>query len=202
TVFLGKASGTTAPALVWRIEGKTPNTTALTTNNATDLSLLLVCIEWNHDGTLNESNQPLNPDRMFLWVNPDLSSEPSTNTASAISVRTGLTAVQNPYLHFNKVGFRGITCGGVVDEFRLGTTFRSVAPMPVLTSPELSAVRVGGNVQIRWATAAGFVLQQTDSLSTPSWSNVAQTPTTDGGDSVVTLNASGAHKYFRLMKTN
>lgn len=197
SVFLGKASGTTGAGVVWRIEGKGGvNSTGLSTNTTDQLSLLVVRIDWNHDGTTNPDSTPVNPDVMYLWVNPDLSHEPDIAEASAIATRSVTVTNRNPYMHFNKVGFRGSTAGGVLDEFRLGTTFRSVIPVP----PELSATRVGANLEIRWKTTPGFNLESTSSLSPASWGPVSELIGFDGDYSVVTVNSDDPARYFRLIR--
>jgi hypothetical protein len=195
SVFLGKAANSS----VWRIEGKGGvNTTGLSTAPTDELSLLVVKIEWNHDGTVTETNTPVNPDKMYLWVNPDLSQEPDISMAT-VSERSVTVTNRNPYMHFNKLGFRGLTAGGVMDEFRLGTTFRSVVPTLTTTAPELSVARFGANLVIRWKTTPGFTLQSIGSLSESNWSAVTETATTDGDDTVVTVALDGQARFFRLI---
>jgi hypothetical protein len=149
-VFLGKAGGTTAGAIVWKVEGKFPNTSGLTTKSPLVESLMLVKIEWNHDGTTYEhyitnattqvittNRIPVNPDKMYLWVNPNVDHPSATldvATADAVSIRNSTatpTAANpnDPYLAFNRIGIRGQnTSDGRIDEIRLGTTFRAVLP--------------------------------------------------------------------------
>jgi hypothetical protein len=62
-------------------------------------------------------------------------------------------------------------------------------------APTLFVERIGGTVKITWAPdSSGFVLQESPSISSPSWSNVA------GGFNGVVLTASGQTKFYRLRK--
>jgi len=81
--------------------------------------------------------------------------------------------------------------GPMVDEFRFGTTYASVAPA---TGPKLTIQLVGSNVQISWPTnAPGYTLQQRDSLTSDLWiSAPAGNP--------VTIPASQSARFFRLIK--
>lgn len=191
TVFIGKSGA--AGETNWRLEGKSPNTTGLSTVNADDLALLVVLIEWNHDGTVGDDGRPVTPDKMYLWANPDLATEPDVSTAAAVSTRNVLVATQNPHLWFNRVGFRGLTSGGVLDEFRLGTTFRSVIPLPTL-----AIHRSGNTVVLRWKTASGVVVKQADAVGGAAWLDVSEPPVVDGDDTVVTLTVGPGEKFFRL----
>jgi hypothetical protein len=192
TVFLGKSGA--ANETNWRLEGKSPNTTALSTVNADDLAFLVVRIDWNYDGQVGGDSRPLTPDTMYLWINPDLRTEPDISTA-LVSTRNVTVTNQIPFLYFNRVGFRGATSGGAVDEFRLGTTFRSVVPGLLL-----SIARSGNSVVIRWKTADGATLQGSPTASNPTWTTVSATPVIEGDDSVVTLSDSGDAQFFQLVK--
>jgi hypothetical protein len=76
-----------------------------------------------------------------------------------------------------------------------GKSFDVVAP-----APKLSAERQGNKVTLLWpASAAGFGLESTPTLSSPSWSSVAGA-TVVGDQVVVTITAEGAQRYFRLKK--
>jgi hypothetical protein len=67
--------------------------------------------------------------------------------------------------------------------------------------PSLSIRRSGDNVIVSWpASATGYNLGSTASLSTPDWSAVGQTPTPVGDQLTVTLPVSEAPKYLRLTK--
>jgi len=63
-------------------------------------------------------------------------------------------------------------------------------------SPTLIIERaIGGNVRISWTPdTAGFVLQESSSLSAPSWSNVS------GAFNGVTLSGSAQTKFYRLRR--
>src|SRR6059036_3754082 len=62
-------------------------------------------------------------------------------------------------------------------------------------APTLFIQRTGGNVRISWnPDTPGFVLQESMSLSSPSWSNVG------GGFNGVVLPASSQTKFYRLRR--
>ena len=121
-VAQNEAGGAPPASLVWKIEGKFPNTTGLSTNLATNPALLVARLDWNDDGSLQEfyatnlstgvittNRVPVNPDRAYLWVNPDPNlpvPSPETATASAVGVRNATQ--RGDFLYsFNRVGFRG-----------------------------------------------------------------------------------------------
>jgi hypothetical protein len=80
--------------------------------------------------------------------------------------------------------------GPLVDEFRFGTTYASVAPV----HPKLTIQLVGSSVQISWpAAASGYTLQQSDSLSSPTWSSAPS-------GNPATIPASQAVRFYRLRK--
>ncbi len=62
--------------------------------------------------------------------------------------------------------------------------------------------RSGDNVLVAWpATANGFRLQSSSSLTTPDWRDVNITPTPNGGDLTVTLPATAENQFFRLVSS-
>lgn len=66
-------------------------------------------------------------------------------------------------------------------------------------APMLTLTRVGNDVVLSWPmTAIGFDLEQTENLSTPSWSGAGVTPVIVGDHYQVTLPAVGSSKFFRL----
>lgn len=68
--------------------------------------------------------------------------------------------------------------------------------------PSLSIVRgIGNNVIIRWpASATGYVLTSTASLSSPSWSTVGGTPMQNGAFMEMTVPIGAGDRFFRLEK--
>ena len=213
-IFLGKAGGVTPQAVVWKIEGKFPNTTGASTNLATSPTLLVARIDWNHDGTFREvyttnlatqvittNRVPVNPDRAYLWVNPDPElTAPTLETASAsgVGVRNEVQARGDFLYSFDRVGFRGGNGNsGVVDEFRLGTTYQSVVPT-IFSQLDLSATRTAAGTKIQWRTAPGVVLKVTDNLTAPEWALVPGTPQTEGEWSYFLITNPGAAAFYRL----
>jgi hypothetical protein len=76
-------------------------------------------------------------------------------------------------------------------------TFTNTAP-PVL---ELHWIRPGW-LQLRWAAAAvGFQLQACDRLTSPNWSDVAQTPVVTNGFNTVEFMPTVQQNFYRLRKS-
>ncbi len=64
------------------------------------------------------------------------------------------------------------------------------------------AVSLGANKTVRFvwlASAAGFVLQETDNLTAPKWTPVAGAPVTEGENNVATVSISST-RFYRLAK--
>ncbi len=211
-LFLGKAGGVGA---TWKAEGKFPNTTGLTTNNPGEQSLLVVRIDWNDDGSRQEffttnlttsavttNVVPVNPDRAYLWVNPDpnmLTLTPETATANAVAVRNATQ--RNDFLYsFNRVGFRGQNSNaGMLDEFRIGTTFLAVVPT-TRNQFDLCATRSGGNTIVQWKTTGGVTLQYADNVTATTWENVTESYQTNGDRTFVTIPSPTGERFYRLLK--
>ena len=128
-----------------------------------------------------------------MWFDPPLDALPTTPDFTS-DVKQGL-------ITFNGVGVNAgdwnradtNAPGPFIDEFRFGTTYASVAPIAPIPSPTLEIQQIGSNVQISWAGGAGFSLQQSDSLSSPSWG-----PAPVGNP--VSIPASQAKRFYRLIK--
>jgi hypothetical protein len=125
-----------------------------------------------------------------LWVNPtsetDASISPSDNIAPA------------PIYSF---AFR--QSGGVgdlrVDDLLVGLSFNDVVPGLL----RLEIARNGNNIEISWpstATAEGYILESTTSLSEPNWQPVNQPPIPSGDRDVVTITNATGNEFFRLKK--
>ena len=72
------------------------------------------------------------------------------------------------------------------------------APEPIEVSIEILRLADGG-FEIRWpSAAAGFVLQQTDSLG-GAWGDVEEPVSQDGEENAVSLRPSREHAFFRLI---
>jgi hypothetical protein len=130
-----------------------------------------------------------------MFVNPPLSGLPATPdlTVNPISSRSFNAVAVNAGEWDGPVGQHRddfTAPGPLVDEFRFGTTYASVAPV----QPRLTIQRVGANVQLSWPTVAtGYSLQQSDSLSAPNWvAGPAGNP--------VTITAPPGTRYYRLRK--
>lgn len=215
-LFLGKAGGTPPVSLVWKVEGKFPNTTGLSTNLASEPSLLVVRLDWNHDGSLVETyttnlstsvittnRTPVHPDRAYLWVNPDPdlpSLTPETANASAVGVRNATQ--RGDFLYsFNRVGFRGgALASGLIDELRIGTTYHSVAPT-FRNQLDLRTFRSGGDTVIQWRTTPGVVLKSTGNLAgAPVWTLVPGTPQISGEHSFITIPTPTGTAFYALFE--
>jgi len=60
---------------------------------------------------------------------------------------------------------------------------------------------VATNLQMAWPTnAAGYVLEFTTNLPAQTWTAVTNSITVNGDVFTVQLNATGAHRFFRLRK--
>lgn len=97
---------------------------------------------------------------------------------------------------FSRVRYAVIRpCGSSANKNRLE------ACKPVI-EPMLGAAKTtGGKVRLTWtAGATGFVLQETESLSAPSWKAVTGSVATEGIQSVFEVNALGAARFYRLVK--
>jgi hypothetical protein len=74
-----------------------------------------------------------------------------------------------------------------------------IAAVQTPGAPLLNIVRSGTQVVISWnGPAGGFVLQQSPSLLSGSWTNSPATVTTNGSVISVTVPAASGYQYFRL----
>ena len=93
------------------------------------------------------------------------------------------------------VGFTGAT-GGTGSQ-------QTVSDFNYVALPAL-AVQVADptDVTLSWPTGVGaYVLQQSSSLSSPSWSNVGGTVTQSGNMNLETVPSTGAQVFYRLNLT-
>jgi hypothetical protein len=68
-------------------------------------------------------------------------------------------------------------------------------------APALTIQREGNNVVIRWpASATGYTLQASGSLSAPSWAAVGGAPEADGSFLKMTVGIGGGARFFRLTR--
>jgi hypothetical protein len=82
--------------------------------------------------------------------------------------------------------------------FRLAAKIGAIISGP--SQPKLSLILQGGKLILMWpASAVGFILQSTTSLSPPVvWNTVSATPASISGQNVVTNSISGPQMFFRL----
>jgi len=130
-----------------------------------------------------------NPPLSGLPATPDLTVNPgSARSFNAVAVNAGEWdgAVGEHRNDFTPPG-------PLVDEFRFGTTYASVAPVASVNLT-LRIQRVGSSVQISWpAAASGYTMQQSDSLNPPNWG-----PAPAGNP--VTIPISQGARFYRLAK--
>jgi len=70
-----------------------------------------------------------------------------------------------------------------------------------LASPQVTITLAGANVTLAWPSSAGYQLQSATNLVPPiAWSNVTQTPSTNGDTVSVLVPVSGGQQFFRLQK--
>jgi uncharacterized delta-60 repeat protein len=88
----------------------------------------------------------------------------------------------------------------------VGGTFTTMSTQPrgrvarfAIPQPRLSIQRANTNVVLRWATNfTGYTLESNTNLNTNVWSAVSPTPVVSGTNNVVTNNASGSARFYRL----
>jgi uncharacterized repeat protein (TIGR01451 family) len=68
-------------------------------------------------------------------------------------------------------------------------------------APTLAVTRAGDQVTLSWpASAQGFVLQQSDNITPPSWTDVTAQPSIVGNQKRVVVRADGTCRSYRLRK--
>ena len=78
-----------------------------------------------------------------------------------------------------------------------GTATSSNALLTVI--PVITATQVSGSLILSWpASDSGFNLESTDNLTTPNWTAVGASVTTDGITDTVTISISGTQQFYRL----
>ena len=156
-------------------------------------------------------------DNAYLFVNPSLATEPSTNSAGAISTNTfdysfdrgrvfagGQNGATQPYVEM------------ILDEYRVGETFADVAPIsgnappPVVGPLQFTNVFLSGSNLVLSGkggsnNAAYFVLATTN-ITTPltNWQPVATNSFNASGNFIVTNPGSVGlpQQFFRLLSGN
>lgn len=153
---------------------------------------------WNSGSTTN--------DEVSMWLNP----APNTfgnATAPTPTITANLSGTDVAAI--NGIAFRQNSTANTpqninYDELRIANKWELVTPVATVVVPiSLTIQKSGGSVVISWPTSgsAGFNLQTASSLSAPiGWSNVAEPVVVQGANNTVTLGASGAGAFYRLLK--
>jgi fibronectin-binding autotransporter adhesin len=111
-----------------------------------------------------------------------------TNNAYSFNVTAGTTF---------SVVVHEVTANAGCDNYQLVVTGLSCGP-PLLNIRPAAP----GQVRLNWpTTAAGYVLERTDSIWPTNWSPSATLPVINGGKYAETNDVSGASKFYRLRKT-
>ena len=72
---------------------------------------------------------------------------------------------------------------------------------PVVNSPTMSFDQSGTRLTLRWpVVATDFLLESTDSLTNPVWTEVQAAPVIDGDIATVTIKFAGPSRFFRMRK--
>ncbi len=129
----------------------------------------------------------------------------SSNYGTAYAIKTDGTGFTNLHNFTNTDGANpqgGLVLSGNV---LYGTTVKGGKGVGTIFSislpPQLAISVLGTKIILTWpATAAGFTLQSTTDLVSPSWSAVSPGPVNVNGQNTVTNPISGAQMFFRLSR--
>lgn len=206
---VGENSGTSGAFTndVWHFTEPNPTYRAFTTNSITNVSLVVLRIDFltNDVESANITN-----DNIYIWINPTLGVEPSTNNAATNGIANGHD------LAFNRVRFfAGAANGGSTapaewfcDEVRIGNTYADVTPYtpggggPSTSRTNITSSASGNTLNLSWpASHLGWTLQtQTNSrsvgLTTNNWFDVPNSSSTNQVD--ITINRADPTVFFRL----
>jgi uncharacterized repeat protein (TIGR01451 family) len=71
----------------------------------------------------------------------------------------------------------------------------------VIAQPSLTVSRQGNSLLLSWPAAAnGFVIEASDSLSSPNWTTVTNSQTPSGGQITITISPTQTKKFYRLRR--
>ncbi|MEO8429631.1 MAG: hypothetical protein ABI651_21275, partial [Verrucomicrobiota bacterium] len=188
---------------VWEIDIATPPTEIQTTNSIAQTSMLVFRIDHMTNTVDNIPN-----DVVFMWVNPPLGVEPSTNTSPAIF---GDAELSFDHFEFFAGGNNGtyLQAEWYVDEIRVGTTYADVTPFtpgggggggPTIVSVNFQGrLNPGpaGTDPLAPADVAGVV-------AAGNWNNVADADVTEdpscyqGSPTGALVDSTGAATTFTL----
>lgn len=207
---VGENSGTSGGFTndVWHFTEPNPTYRAFTTNSITNVSLVVVRIDFltNDVASGNVTN-----DNIYIWVNPMLGVEPSTNNAGTNGLANGHD------LAFNRIRmFAGGASGGSTipaewyfDELRIGGSYADVTPYTPGSGPNTTPTNIlssvsGGTLTLSWPSShVGWTLQtQTNSRSvgltmpTNTWFDVSGSASTNQVG--VAIDPANPTVFYRL----
>jgi hypothetical protein len=140
-------------------------------------------------------------DTCDLWINPAAATFGTTNPPSASVGGVGFGGADLPQIDrffFRSGGSSSSPIKTVADELRVGLTWASVTPVGTAT---LKVLTTNNTAQIFWpASLSNFSLEETATLSAPSWTPVNGTVSVIGTNNVVTVNLTNSSQFFRLRK--
>jgi hypothetical protein len=116
-LFVGDPQG----ASNWGFQATGLSTVMASSVSATNISFLVVRIDWNAGVTNN--------DNIYMWVNPSFGTEPSTSSPSASELGININPAGNgEFINRVRMQQGGATNNAVIDEIRIGRTWADVAP--------------------------------------------------------------------------
>lgn len=107
---------------------------------------------------------------------------------------------ENALMYVNSIQFRNGRLSDA-DIAALGGATAAGIPAPTTTAPAMSASLGTGGITVSWpASAAGYALYSTPSLTEPVWTQVAGTPQQVGDNLVVTEAVGTGNRFYQLRK--
>jgi hypothetical protein len=207
---VGENSGTSGNAAldVWHFTEPNPTYRAYSTNSITNQSLVVLRIDFL---TNDFSNGIYTNDNIYMWINPQLGVEPSTNNVATNGIANGHD------LSFNRLRFfAGAVSGSQAaaewycDEIRIGDTYADVTPYtpggggPSTVRTNITSSVSGSILTLSWPDShTGWTLQtQTNSssvgLTAPAntWFDVPGSAATNQVQ--LTISPANPTVFFRL----
>ena len=187
---------------VWEIDIASPVFEIQTTNSIEQISLLAFRVDH-----ITNTVDTVPNDVVFMWVNPPLGVEPSTNTAAAI---IGDTELSFDHFEFFAGGNNGtyLQAEWYVDEIRLGTTYADVTPFtPGGGGPNITITNIkvnGDKLELSFTTpkpSSTHVIEQTSRLPASTWTGVTNvTFSSAPGNTLIATFAkpSSAPAFYRV----
>jgi hypothetical protein len=207
---VGENSGTSGNAAldVWHFTEPNPTYRAYSTNSITNQSLVVLRIDFF---TNDFSSGIYTNDDLYMWINPQLGVEPSTNNVATNGIANGHD------LSFNRLRFFAGAVNGAsaaaewyCDEIRIGDTYADVTPYtpggggPSTVRTNITTSVSGSTLTLSWPDShKGWNLQtQTNSssvgLTAPAntWHDVSGSAATNQVQ--MTINPANPTVFFRL----